>query len=172
MRKFHIEMQARYQQELRDRLASSDYNDISDFVRRSGLNKYITPETVRRVFNDSVKPCHCLTIALVARFLDFEQEYIERMVTDLGGEEYLLILKREQKGREGKLSARQENILACIDKIETATNTSISFLLNAAADLAGVDVTEYIEPIRRDDRKRKTPQRMAASLKMYKEPQE
>lgn len=168
MRKFRIEMQERYQKELRDRLAGSDYNDISDFVRRSGLNKFVTPETVRRVFNDNTKPCHCLTLALVARFLDFEQAYIETMIRDLGGEEYLLILKTEQKGREGKLTARQENLLACIDKIETHSGKSISSVLSSVAELAGIDVTEFTEPIRRDDRKRKTPQRMLQSLRMTK----
>lgn len=170
MRKFRLEIQERYQKELRERLAGSDYNDISDFVRRSGLSKYVTPETVRRVFNDTVKPCHCLTLALVARFLDYEQEYIERMISDLGGEEYLLILRPEHKGKEGRLTARQSNILASIEKIEAASGKSIAALLDAVAELSGVDVTEYIEPIRRDDRKRRTPQRMAASLRMSEEP--
>jgi len=156
-----LNYQIALQKIINSRLLKSSYADIESLLNDSGLSKHLNSIAANRCFNDTTKPVHPLSMALVMKFLDFSHSEILKAIDKLGGTKYIILFedpdtKQLENWEEGLLSAirkikDQPHVLE--DLVDFLTNITNMHNVNAASDIARIRVSKRIIIPRSGDKK-------------------
>jgi hypothetical protein len=145
--------QLKMQDELHEKLTERGYSNMADFLRSSGLIKYMSFETLRRVFNDHERLVAPLTMVLVMRFLEFPHERILEVSEAMGGSGLNLLIEKHQKPE-----LWETGLIGAVRALRNGNPDAIKHiadLLETVGRVSGVDVSSHTSKMRAKKRTRK-----------------
>lgn len=88
------------QQAMRNKLHELGYGDVTDFAKKTGLDKHVSFETIRRAFNSNDRPVAPPTLALILRSLLYLPSEIRNELQLSGDTIYYTLLPASEAGEE------------------------------------------------------------------------